>query len=278
MYSIFFLFSFVLGTIIGSFLNVVAYRYGTSKNLGGRSSCMTCCTQLKWYELIPVVSYFMLYGKCRTCRSKISAQYPFVESVTGILFAFTFLKFLPILESSPITFICVFAFFAYIFSLLVVIAVYDMRHKMIPDKLVFIFAGLSLLWAIFIYGFVAKDYFSLGVNLLAGPILALPFALLWYFSRGRWIGFGDAKLALGMGWFLGLAGGISAVALGFWVGAVASILLLIMSKFAKNKMKITRNTEIPFAPFLLIGLVFVFFFNFDFFYINEIMTYVFLVQ
>jgi prepilin signal peptidase PulO-like enzyme (type II secretory pathway) len=273
MFTIFFLFSFALGAIIGSFLNVVAYRYGTAKNLGGRSSCMTCCQQLKWYELIPVVSYVMLSGKCRTCKSKISSQYPFVESITGLLFALTFLKLLPVLETSPLVFVLLFAFFAYIFSILMVIAVYDIRHKMIPDRLVFLFSSLSLAMLVFMFFISGDNLISLVINLLSGPVLALPFALLWYFSKGKWIGFGDAKIALGMGWFLGLAGGVSAVALGFWIGAVVSIFLLLVSKYGKSKIKITRNTEIPFAPFLLIGLAVVFLFNFDFFYINQLMSY-----
>jgi leader peptidase (prepilin peptidase) / N-methyltransferase len=275
MFTIFFIFAFALGTIIGSFLNVVAYRYGTSKNLGGRSSCMACCQQLKWYELIPIVSYVMLSGKCRTCRSKISAQYPYVESITGLLFTLLYLKFLPILESEPILFITLFAYFAFIFSILMVIAVYDIRHKMIPDKLVFMFSGFSLIALLPMFYFSGYSYISLIVAVLAGPILALPFAFLWYISHGKWIGFGDAKIALGMGWFLGLAGGVSAVTLGFWAGAIVSVFLLIVSKYGKGKTKITRYTEIPFAPFLLIGLALVFFFNFDFFYINELLSYVF---
>jgi leader peptidase (prepilin peptidase)/N-methyltransferase len=235
---------------------------------------MTCCQQLKWYELIPIVSYFMLSGKCRTCKSKISSQYPYVESITGLIFALLFLKFMPVLELYPIIFAIIFAFFAYIFSILMVVAVYDMRHKMIPDRLVLLFSGLSFLMLFPMYYFSGASPVSLIVAILAGPILALPFALLWFFSGGKWIGFGDAKIALGMGWFLGIAGGISAVALGFWIGAIVSVFLLLVSKYGKGKTKITRNTEIPFAPFLLIGLALVFFFNFDFFYINELLTYV----
>jgi len=275
MFTLFFLFSFALGTIIGSFLNVVAYRYGTKKDLGGRSSCMTCCEQLKWYELIPVVSYVMLSGKCRTCRAKISAQYPYVESITGLLFALLYLKLLPALEFSPIIFLALFAFFAFIFSLLIVIAVYDIRHKMIPNKLVYLFSGLSLLMLVLVSFISDLGFVEFAVDILAGPILAIPFALLWYFSGGKWIGFGDAKIALGMGWFLGLAGGVSAIALGFWIGAIVSVFLLLASKLSKSKVKITRTTEIPFAPFLLIGLIVIFFFNFDFFYINDLLNYVF---
>ena len=275
MFTIFFLFSFLLGAIIGSFLNVVAYRYGTKKNLGGRSSCMTCCQQLKWYDMIPILSYFLLSGKCRGCKAKISSQYPWVEGTTGLLFALLFLKLMPLLTFSPLMFISLFAYVAFIFSLLMVIVVYDIRHKIIPDSLVFWFSGLSFAMILFTYYFSNANILSLLINVLAGPVLALPFALLWYFSGGNWIGFGDAKLALGMGWFLGFAGGVSAVALGFWVGAIVSVFLLLISKFMKNKIRITRNTEIPFAPFLIFGLVIIFLFNFDFFYINELIRYVF---
>lgn len=275
MLSSFLFFSFVLGTIIGSFLNVVALRYGTQKNLGGRSSCMSCQHQLCWYELVPVVSFTALNGKCRKCKSKISFQYPLVEVATGVLFAFTFLKLLPLLEVAPFMFMLAFAFLAVIFSILMVIVVYDMRHKMIPDGLVFWFIGLSLLWVVSMRGVYGVVTFPGYLDLLAGPLLALPFALLWLFSGGKWIGFGDAKLALGMGWFLGIVGGVSAVALGFWAGAAVSVVLLLISKFGSTKIKITRNTEIPFAPFLVLGLVLVFFFNFDFFYIKELINNVF---
>ncbi len=185
------------------------------------------------------------------------------------------MKFMTVLEISPVIFVILFTFYAFMFSTLVVISVYDMRHKMIPDKLVFLFSGLSLLWAVIVSGLLGSYYLGMVVNILAGPILALPFALLWFMSRGKWIGFGDAKLAVGMGWFLGLAGGVSAIALGFWIGALVSIALLLVSKFAKNRIKITRHTEIPFAPFLILGLALVFFFNFDFFYINDLLNYAF---
>ena len=110
-------------------------------------------------------------------------------------------------------------------------------------------------------------------DLLAGPLLALPFALLWFFSRGKWIGFGDAKLALGIGWFVGYIGGPSAIALGFWIGAVVSVGLLMWSKITQKGVVIDRHTEIPFAPFLIIGLALVFFLQIDLFYMKEILAY-----
>ncbi len=275
MLSLFFFFVFLLGTIIGSFLNVVALRYGTQKNLGGRSSCMSCKNTLSWFELIPVVSFCTLGGKCRNCKSKISFQYPLVEIGMGILFALTYLKFLPMLMVSPFVFALIFSFVSVVFSILAVIVVYDIHHKMIPNALVYWFIGLSFLWVVVLRGVPGIFMFPAVLDLLAGPLMALPFVLLWLVSSGRWIGFGDAKLALGIGWFLGIVGGVSAIALGFWIGAAVSIVLLLLSKFGKGKIKITRTTEIPFAPFLVFGLLFVFFFNFDFFYIRDLITYVF---
>ncbi len=273
MLSLFFFFSFLLGTIIGSFLNVVALRYGTKKDLGGRSSCMSCKHTLSWFELVPVVSFCALGGKCRKCTSKISFQYPLVEISMGVIFALTFLKFLPLLEIAPFYFAAMFAYAAVVFSILAVIVVYDIHHKMIPDSLVFWFIGLSLLWVIVIRGIPGVIIFPGVLDLIAGPLVALPFALLWLVSSGKWIGFGDAKLALGIGWFLGIVGSVSAIALGFWIGALAGLTLLLLSKFGKNKVKVSRTTEIPFAPFLVLGLLLVFFFNFDFFYIRELINY-----
>src|SRR3989338_3567698 len=83
----------VLGLIIGSFLNVVIYRYNTARTLGGRSACMSCQKVLCWYELIPLISFLALGGRCKYCKTKISKQYPAVELLTGIIFASLFLKF-----------------------------------------------------------------------------------------------------------------------------------------------------------------------------------------
>ncbi len=140
-----FLVSFVFGTIIGSFLNVVALRYKTGKNLSGRSMCFSCGTDLKWFELIPILSFVFQKGKCRTCRSPFSAQYPAVEALTGLVFATTttFFYFLPI-EASLV----LLPFFLVCFSILIVIAIYDIRHMIIPDMLVFLFAFLSLLFMV----------------------------------------------------------------------------------------------------------------------------------
>lgn len=262
MYILIFVFIFLLGTIIGSFLNVVIYRFNTGKTIvKGRSICMTCNRTLRWYELVPIVSYLAQSGRCRRCREIISYQYPIVEFSSGLIFTLLAYHFLPILFILPSTYIFLLTFFALIFSILIVIMVYDIRHKIIPDTLSYSYAILSLL-SIFINHTGIGALFVLPTlsAFIAGPLLALPFALLWFFSRGRWMGLGDAKLMLGLGWMLGLLFGLSAMILSFWIGSVVGLLIMLFS----NK-KIGLKTEIPFAPFLIISTLIVFLLNLDIF-------------
>lgn len=160
--------------------------------------------------------------------------------------------------------------YVFIFCLLIVISVYDLRHKIIPDKLVFIFIIISFL-SIFVNPYPFGSIFALPswIALISGPLLALPFVLLWYFSKGRLMGLGDGKLVLGIGWMLGLSQGFFAVILAFWIGAIVSLSLMILSK---NKKKMNMKTEIPFAPFLIIGLLVTFFFNFDIFSLMKLFS------
>ncbi|MEK9182224.1 MAG: prepilin peptidase [Patescibacteria group bacterium] len=258
---------FTLGAIIGSFLNVVILRYNTGESIAsGKSACFSCARSLSWHEMFPVLSFFALRGRCGGCKSKISWQYPMVEFFTGLLFLGVCLKF-NLLGSEVFKHLS-FAFFAShfyyfaVFSILIVITVYDFKHKIIPDLFVFSFAFISLIWLV--AGKATSDVASpANWDLLAGPILALPFLLMWLLSGGRWMGLGDAKLALGMGWFLGLVSGVSAVILGFWIGAAISLILLLLQKLNLTGKNLTIKSEIPFAPFLILGLLAVFFFGFD---------------
>lgn len=222
---------FVCGAIVGSFLNVWALRYNSGLSLGGRSSCARCSVPLRWYELVPIFSFVFLGGRCQHCRIRISRQYPLVEVATGILFVTVPLIFLPV------------------FCLYVVITVYDLRHKIIPDPLVYAAIFLSLLVNLFNVSNLFNIFTLLNLlNLLAGPILFAFFGIVWLASRGRAMGFGDAKLALSIGLLLGAAAGFSAVILAFWVGAAWGMCAMIFS--AK---KFTIKSELPFAPFLIFG-------------------------
>lgn len=274
---------FIFGCIIGSFLNVVIFRHNTGRNLGGRSKCFSCRRSLGAVDLIPVLSFLMFKGKCRTCKSKISWQYPAVEILTGVLFAAAAFISLPFAAVSFSQFIIRMIFLLVILSVLVIITVYDMRHKIIPDKFVFIFSGLAFVNIFF--SFDAQGALHLvwpPVLLIAsGLILAFPFYLLWLASAGRWMGLGDAKLALGIGWLLGLGAGATAVIYSFWIGAAASLGIMFLRFLSKDGgaasegenssgllsflPKLSMKTEIPFAPFLVLGLLIVLFFGYNMF-------------
>jgi prepilin signal peptidase PulO-like enzyme (type II secretory pathway) len=225
--------------------------------------CFSCGKTLRWYELFPLLSFVVQRGKCWKCKSHISWQYPLVECITGLLFVGSYIVAEDVVH---------FMYLLIIMSLLMVVAVYDLRHKIIPDPFAFSFAGIALLYAI--YTFVVTGNSATFLNyFLAGPIYFTPFAALWYFSKGKWMGFGDAKLAIGMGWFLGIESTYIAMLIAFWSGAIVGIILIVRAKILqrvlhwwqcwwKGKyMPMTLKSEIPFGPFLIFGLLVVTFFN-----------------
>lgn len=250
MSSFFLIFSFVLGALIGSFLNVVALRYNTGMTLNGRSKCFSCGKNLTWHELIPVFSFIFQGGKCKKCKGKISWQYPIIELLAGFLFVMIFNVFPPTTVEASFTTV----FYIFITCLLLIITIYDMKHKVIPDPLVYTFAVVALARL-----FIAPDFSFIVPSLsliLAGPILALPFALMFWLSKGTWMGFGDAKLVLGIGWVLGILPGISAIILAFWIGAIVSVTWMYIT-FRKMKARY----EIPFGPYLILGMYLVLLFG-----------------
>lgn len=280
----FYVFSGMLGLLVGSFLNVLILRFNTGKGLGGRSMCFSCKTTLRAVDLVPVLSYLWHEGRCRTCKSNISKQYIFVELLVSVLFMFAwhhnaylfgfsgsafvpgivgqFIWPLVNLGMAPVPiFIAVFKLITdfLIMSTLVFMVVYDLKHKIIPDISAFWFAVFALFGQILISAISWSIFF-------AGFILALPFYTIWLLSKGAWMGLGDAKLAIGIGWMLGLSLGGSAIIYGFWIGAIISILLLFLQKLMAfdgvrrtlRRLRLPRlglRSEVPFAPFLISGLL-----------------------
>lgn len=250
---------FVLGIIIGSFLNVVIFRYNTHRSFGGRSGCMTCQKQLSWYELFPIFSFLVLKGRCKGCKTRISLQYPLVELITGIIFAGLFLKFQGIFFLDTVGFSVAYAYYAGIFSLLLVIAVYDLKHKIIPDILALVLGIVSFLGLFFFSNNIFNLHWPSILELLSGILIALPFALMWLLSKGKWMGLGDAKLAISFGWLLGISSALSGLVIAFWAGAIYGLALIALSK--NHGMK----SEIPFAPFLVLGVILTFLFGLQLF-------------
>lgn len=238
------IFIFVLGAIVGSFLNVVILRLNTGWSIvSGRSKCVRCNKNLSWYELIPVFSFLGLRGKCKDCKAPISFQYPVIELTTAIVFIILYTK---VFLVQGFNFLSLTSFLgsAILASLLIVILVYDFKHKIIPNKIVYpfiVFALASILWkAIFVPGFVAVPF------LLAGFVLAAPFLLIWLFSKGKAMGFGDVKLALGMGFVVGLSASLAVFLLSFWIGAIVGLFLIALSRAS-------LKTQVPFAPFMILA-------------------------
>lgn len=238
--------SFVFGLVFGSFLNVVVYRLktpprrgGTTKDIiFGRSFCLECKNLLKWYDLIPLLSFIYLRGRCRYCRKKISWQYPIVELISGLLWILVFYKF-------GISLINI--YYLFIFSLFLVIAAYDFKWRIIPDKVVYPAIAVALVYNIF-----PLDKGGLWGVLLTASVAFLFFFLIFYLSRGKAMGLGDAKLAFLIGLFLSSPLAIIAFILAFIIGAVFGIILIGLGKKS-------LKSQIAFGPFLVLGATISFF-------------------
>jgi len=232
---------FLFGTIIGSFLNVCIYRLPLGRSIVlSASSCPACGKRLGAIDLVPVLSYIVLGGKCRRCKEKISAVYPAVEALTGVLYLLLYIKFglVPVL---PV--------YAALVSLLIVIAFIDYSHMEIPNGLVI--AGLVLgvvqltvtlttgvfdVWHSYVIGFFAGAL-PLFLIALIGSVLLKKEAM----------GGGDIKMMAFCGLIIGWKLLIPAYLIGIIAGAIAS--LILMAAGIKK-----RGDAIPFGPFLALGV------------------------
>ncbi len=243
-----------LGLIVGSFLNVVILRHNTNKGIDGRSKCPHCNKTLSWYELIPVLSYVVQWGRCRSCRVKISPQYALVEIITGILFYFSALYivrnfFSPFIETG--VFVAALVALLVMVSFAIIISVYDLRTQLIPFSW---FIGLVVSSIIFLgidhWTLDIIQFSELGVHLL-GLLVAIPFFIAWLISRGKWMGFGDIEIIAWMGFYFGMVMGLSAVLTAYYLGAIFAILYIIYHTIRGKSYTDIRKNPIPFAPFLL---------------------------
>lgn len=233
---------FLFGLEIGSFLNCVIYRLEKNESfISGRSYCPKCRHQLSWQDLIPILSFLELRGRCRYCKKAISLQYPLVELATGILFLLIFHFQFSIFNFQ--------AFLATGYSLLIscfliIIFVYDLKHYIIPDEIIYPAIAIAL---IFNSQFLISKQFSVFNHAILSALGASAFFLtIFLISRGKWLGFGDVKLAFFMGLFLGFPNILVSLFLAFFIGAIIGM-GLILSK------KKTIKSEVPFGPFLVTG-------------------------
>ena len=244
---------FVLGTILGSFINALAFRHNTGKSMWGRSGCTTCGMTLMARDLVPVASFLFLRGRCRGCSARISTQYPIVEVLAGVIAVLSYAQ-----TSAPILFVLSMGFF----MVLLFIAVYDLRHTIIPDQFVYTAGVLALLFhSIDESGALSFPDLS---YIASGLIFALPLVLIWLFSKGKAMGLGDGKLMCAIGFFLGFNLGLSAFLFSFWIGAVVGVALLLSARAHNGGRQVTMKSEVPFGPFLVLGTAIAYFFNVTF--------------
>lgn len=262
----------ILGLLVGSFLNVLVLRMRTGLSPAkGRSMCFSCGKTLGAIELIPVVSYVIQRGRCVSCEAKISAQYPLVESATAVLFGVVgYMMFVQ--YGVSVQFFVEALFGLILVSLFVAISVYDIKHKIIPDGFVISLVVLGLIKLVLDVLLLQGLWSTIGWRILSAVILFLPFFLLWLVSKGRWIGLGDGKLVFAFGILLPVASALSGIVLAFWVGALFGVVLIGMSRVLRHTY--AMKSEVPFAPFLILGALVVYFFPLDLFNVVLIHEYV----
>jgi prepilin signal peptidase PulO-like enzyme (type II secretory pathway) len=281
---------FWLGTALGSFIAVIGSRYNTGLSfLKGRSVCFSCNKELSKKDLLPIVSFLFLRGRCRYCKSKIPISTFFVEIIMGLLSVLAALKvgIFDNFQFSIFNFQLIFNFLilTVIFGTILLISVYDLKHFIIPDSFLIFLFFLSFLYILipnlsifpsFHFSLLLTTGYLLLTSVLSGFVLSLPFFLLFLISKGTWFGLGDVKYIFVFGFFLGFSAGLSALVLAFWIGAVFSVLALLVKKLIPRinlpllRNNLTIKSEIPFGPFLSLGIIISFYLNADLFQIHSL--------
>jgi len=272
---------FFIGTILGSFVLALADRSLTKKSFGGRSYCPSCKHSLRWYDLFPILSYLQLLGKCRYCKKKIGIKYPLVEVTMGVLVGFLFYQQFSIINFhfsinfQLSIFILELILKIFFITVLAVVFITDYRKMFIPDRIILpsivtllIFSSVLVIVKIgYLYYYLSQhnigkyllppfsDYFQRHAfmvlepfiySILMGATVASFFFGLIVITRGKGMGGGDVKLGGFLGLMLGFPLSLVALFASFLIGAIFSVLLIVMGKKHFGQ-------TIAFGPFLVIG-------------------------
>jgi len=239
---------FIIGTIFGSFSNVLIYRLPNNKKgiFFGRSNCPKCKNKISWHDNIPLISFLLLQGKCRTCHKQISFQYFIVELLSGL------------------TFVLIFSFHQNIFDILLLILIYlifvniffiDLKHFIIPDNLNILLAIVGLIKN-FIPITISQFQISLQNSIIGGIVgFLLIYSIIFLYrhlKNREGMGLGDAKLMVGIGLLLGW----QSTPIILFLASILGLIFVIPSLIKKTK-KLT--TEIPFGPFIILGSILFYF-------------------
>jgi leader peptidase (prepilin peptidase)/N-methyltransferase len=225
----------ILGLVVGSFLNVVINRLAKKQTItAGRSMCPHCRHVLAPIDLVPIFSFIWLRGRCRYCRKPISWQYPLVELTTAIVFMLLAVNLQFTISNLEFLFAIIFV------SLLIVIGIYDYKHYLILDKLVYPGLALAVVYRLLTPHLLLLD------GVYGTAVIAGFFALQYFVSRGRWLGWGDVKLGLFLGMLFGFKLGLTMLFVAYVLGAFVGICLL-----ASGRKHL--SSKLPFGSFLAIS-------------------------
>lgn len=235
----------VLGLVVGSMVNAFVLRAKNGLRLMSSNKCIRCVEPIAWYDAIPVLSYFALRGRCRRCTAAIEWQYPAVEAAMAVLFALfaarvVFAIGIPSFVDVHETWM-LFVRDAAMSALLVIIFLYDFRFSVIPDR----FSIPAIVVAVLMNIALGANPWSM---LVGGLVLGAFFSVQFLVSGGKWIGGGDIRMGLMMGFLLGLPLGMLALFIAYVGGAIAGVILLA----GKHR---TLSSHVPFGTFLAGGTI-----------------------
>lgn len=256
-----YLYLFILGLFFGSFFNVLADRLSKEQSINGRSKCDKCKHVLAWCDLIPIVSFTLLKGKCRYCGASISGGHLYSEIITGVIFVLTWHlshQYYPYLYQHILHVV--------IASILIVMLLSDFRYQIIPDEMQIALAISGFLRFFLLTvdvdqpilaQLLTQEYISLVGHFIGGAlIVSLPLLIIFLVTKGKGMGFGDVKLTFNIGLILGLWNGLYALYIGFISGGLVGGIILL-TKRANLKSKIA------FGPFLILGLYIMLFYWYE---------------
>jgi prepilin signal peptidase PulO-like enzyme (type II secretory pathway) len=241
---------FVFGLIVGSFLNVVVLRLPRGERLTGRSHCARCNRELRALDLVPVLSFLWLRGRCRYCNARISFRYPLLELVTAFLFTIVGLTIGQSVATSAGVFHILFA--CVVVSLAIAVFVVDLEYYLILDTVV-VAASIILLAMLTIMSVVFQTDSVINGVWGAGACVAF-LGCIWLVSKGTWMGLGDVKFMVPFGLALGFPGALVGLFLAFILGSIAAIPLLTLGRRS-------LKTRVPFGTFLSVSLLITFVFG-----------------
>lgn len=237
----------LLGLCFGSFVNALVWRLHKKRDfVKERSECTHCHHVLAWYDLLPVVSWLLLRGRCRYCHKKIDDS-PLTELGVATVFAMSYL-FWPLGFATGGTALFILWLISIVF--LAALFLYDLKWSLLPNVLTFPLIGLGVVWVGIYYGFVMPQspLETLQSVLFGFASVAGIYGTLYFVSKGEWVGFGDVKLGVFMGLVLGWQGGLLAVML-------ANIIAFIWVAPGLMTRRLDRKARIPFGPFLIVSTV-----------------------